>query len=82
LHYNELLHQQLMVQDIFTHTHMLLTLISASQLTKKSQQAEYKAINTIVVEAKQFAERYCHNIKAGGVLWCPQVSWCIKCILY
>jgi len=60
---------------------LMLNSISAPWLSK-AQQAEYEAINHISVEAKCFAESHCCKIKAGAVLWCPQVSWCISHILY
>jgi len=47
-----------------------------------SQQAEYKRIDNIVVEAKQTVEHECQKIKAGAIPWCPHVTQTINKILY
>jgi len=58
-----------------------LALETKSQLSQ-TQQAEYKKIDKATTEYKCYAEKHCRKIHAGVVLWCPQVSQAINCILY
>jgi len=79
--YNDTLFQQITLHNIPAR----LTSLEQQSLTgwlSKSQQVEYKWIDHEMVVAKCLAEWTCCKIMASAVPWCPQVTWCIYCILY
>jgi len=81
LQYNTLLHECLMEFNVFNRAQVLLQSLTSPHLTK-AQQAEYEALDHILVDSKQFSKWHCWKIKAGTIPWCLQVSQSIYRILY